>query len=158
MKKSARSKGATRRERPVETNVPHRVPTDRYPFAIRKSEIHGVGVFTLADLPARRKVGELTGPLLPLREARRMVRDREKIYMVEVDDRWALDCSAGSALGHINHSCAPNCYLRIVHRRVELYTLRRIRANTELIIDYGETPHANGMVCACGKPGCKGKL
>lgn len=135
-----------------------RVPTDRYPFAIRTSRIHGVGVFTCAALPARRKIGELTGPLLPVREARRMVRHRVRIYLVEVDDRWALDCSGGSALGHINHSCRPNCYLRIVRRRVEVYTLRRVRANTELTIDYGETPHANGMACACGGPNCKGQL
>jgi len=136
----------------------HGVPTDRYPFALRKSRIHGVGVFTLANVPARRKVGELTGPLLPVREARKKVRHRARIYLVEVDGRWALDCSGGSALGHINHCCAPNCYLRIVNRRVEVYTLRRVRANTELTIDYGETPHANGMVCACGRPNCKAKL
>ncbi|MBM3289834.1 MAG: SET domain-containing protein [Candidatus Hydrogenedentes bacterium] len=135
-----------------------RAPTDRYPFAIRKSRIHGVGVFTRAPLPARRKVGELTGPLLPVRDARRLVRDRARIYLVEVDDRWALDCSGGSALGHINHCCRPNCYLRIVNRRVELYTLRRIAAGAELTIDYGQTPHANGMACGCGRPNCKGRL
>ena len=39
------------------------VPTDRYPFAIMKSAIHGVGVHTLASLPARKKIGELTSRL-----------------------------------------------------------------------------------------------
>lgn len=77
-------------------------PTDRHPFAILKSRIHGVGVHTLADLPTRKKIGELTGPLLPLRVARKLVRDQKRIFMVEIDDRWALDCSGGSALGHVN--------------------------------------------------------
>lgn len=133
-------------------------PTDRYPFAIMKSEIQGVGVFTLANLPARRKIGELTGPIVPLRVARRKVRHRKRIFLVEIDDRWALDCSGGSALGHVNHCCTPNCYLRIFGKRVEMYTLRRVRANTELTIDYGATPHANGMACACGLPNCKVRL
>lgn len=134
------------------------VPTDRYPFAIMKSAIHGVGVHTLADLPARKKIGELTGPLLPLRVARKLVRDQERIFMVEIDDRWALDCSGGSALGHVNHSCAPNCYLRIIGKRVEMYTLRRVRANSELTIDYIETPHAKGMQCVCGNEWCRGRF
>jgi SET domain-containing protein len=137
---------------------PYNVRTDRYPFAIAKSTIHGAGVFTLANLPARRKIGELTGPLLPVREARRMVRHSARIYLVELDNRWALDCSGGSHLGHVNHCCKPNCYLRIIGKRVEMYTLRRIRANTELTVDYGATPHANGMTCACGSPNCKRKL
>lgn len=134
------------------------VPTDRYPFAIFKSAIHGVGVHTLANLPARKKIGELTGPLLPLRVARKLVRDQERIFMVEIDDRWALDCSGGSALGHVNHSCAPNCYLRIIGKRVEMYTSRRVRANSELTIDYVETPHAKGMTCVCGNERCRGRL
>ncbi len=134
------------------------VPTDRYPFAIMKSAIHGVGVHTLASLPARKKIGELTGPLLPLRVARKLVRDQERIFLVEIDDRWALDCSCGSALGHVNHSCAPNCYLRIIGKRVEMYTLRRVRANSELTIDYIETPHATGMTCVCGNKSCRGRL
>ncbi len=136
----------------------YNVATDRYPFAIAKSKIHGIGVFTLASLPARKKIGELTGPLLPLRVARKLVRHQERIFLVEIDNRCALDCSGGSPLGRVNHCCKPNCYLRIIGKRVEMYTLRRIRANTELTVDYGATPHANGMTCACGSPNCKGIL
>ena len=132
--------------------------TDRYPFALKKSKIHGVGVFTLAPLPARRKIGEITGTRLPVRQALKMVERRKRIFLVELDDRWALECSTGSYLGHVNHCCEPNCYLRIINRRVEFYTLRKIPANTELTIDYVETPHRDGMVCICGKPGCKKKL
>ena len=142
----------------AKNNAVHPPPTDRHPFAIQKSEIHGVGVFTLAKLPARKKIGELTGPLLPLRDARRMVKHRKRIFLVEIDNRWALDCSGGSNLGHVNHCCTPNCYLRIIGKRVEMYTLRKVPANTELVIDYGETPHANGMKCICGQPNCKGRL
>lgn len=132
--------------------------TDRYPFVLSKSSIHGVGVFVLANLPARRKIGELTGPLLPLRDGRKKYKHRRRIYLVEINDRWALDCSGGSALGHVNHCCKPNCYLRVIGKRVEMYTLRRVQANTELTIDYGETPHANGMQCICGEENCKGRL
>ena len=131
---------------------------DRYPFALCTSKIHGRGVFTLAPLPARRKIGEITGRYVRLPKGLRDVERQERIFFVEVNDRWGLDCSVGSYLGHVNHSCAPNCYLRIVNKRVECYTLRKIRANTELTIDYGATPHRDGMVCICGAKRCKGKL
>ena len=137
---------------------PYNVPTDRYPFTIAKSAVHGIGVFTLAKHPARKKVGELTGKLVRLPEARRMVQHRARIFLVEIDRRWALDCSGGSHLGHVNHRCKPNCYLRIIGKRVEMYALRGIPANTELTIDYGATPHANGMRCVCGDTNCKDRL
>lgn len=138
--------------------TPDGVPTDRYPFAIAKSNIHGVGVFTLARLPKRKKIGELTGKLVRLPDARKKVQHRRRIFLVEINGRWALDCSTGSRLGHVNHNCMPNCYLRIAGKRVEMYTLREIPANSELTIDYGETPHAGGMHCICGAKNCKGRL
>ena len=132
--------------------------TEWYPFQLRKSKIHGNGVFTLATLPARKKIGEITGEYVKLPQARKDVENKDRIFLVELTHRTALDCSKGNDLAHVNHNCAPNCYLRIINKRVEMYTLKKIHANTELTIDYGETPHRNGMVCICGAKKCKGKL
>ena len=131
---------------------------DRYTFALQKSAIQGHGVFTLDRLPSRKKIGEITGRLVRLPQARREIQNAKRIYLVELTDRWAVDCSRGSALGHINHSCAPNCYVRIIGMRVEMYTLREVPAGSELTIDYGETPHVRGMKCACKAEACRGHV
>ena len=55
---------------------------DRYTFALQKSAIQGHGVFTLDDLPSRKKIGEITGRLVRLPQARRAVEGAKRIYMV----------------------------------------------------------------------------
>ena len=125
---------------------------------VRASRIHGRGLFAATDLPRRRKLGEVDGELVTLPQARRAVELQRRIYLVEVSRRYAVDCSNGNCFKYLNHNCRPNCYLRIYRRRVEVYTLRAITAGTELTIDYGATPHKDGMACHCGRSECKGVL
>ena len=127
-------------------------------LVVRRSPINGRGVYTTAELPGRRKLGELSGTLVRLPQAMREAVDRKKIYLVQVSQRYALDCSAGNRLRFLNHSCAANCYLRVYRRRVEVYTRIGIPAGAELTVDYGATPHRRGMACRCGAPGCRGRL
>lgn len=124
----------------------------------RPSRINGRGVFARQALPARRKVGEVTGQLVRLPAARRRVERQRRIFLVELTTRTALDCSAGNVLRHLNHACTPNCYLRVRGYAVEVYTLRALAAGEELTIDYGQTPHRGGMRCTCGAAGCRGRL
>jgi len=130
----------------------------RYALEVRRSRINGHGLFAAARLPARRKLGEISGRQVRLPGAWKEVEHSGKIYLIEIDPRTALDCSAGNSFRFLNHSCVANCYMRVAHRRVEVYTRRAIRAGDELTVDYGITPHQGGMRCACGAPGCKGRL
>jgi uncharacterized protein len=126
---------------------------------VRKSRIHGNGVFATADFPARRKLGEITGELIRWREARRRARGSACIAIVEFEDGWALDASrGGNELRYVNHSCAPNTYLRRIGHRVELYALRAIAPGEELTCNYGETQHAGTLPCRCGAAGCRSLL
>jgi SET domain-containing protein len=127
-------------------------------ITVRPSGIEGRGVFAVGDLPARRKLGEISGVLVRLPHARIRVAAARRIYLIELSRRYALDCSRGNVFKHLNHACRPNCYLRVFRKRVEVYTLRRIRAGAELTVDYGVTPHRGGMKCRCGAAGCRGEL
>lgn len=126
--------------------------------AVRPSDIDGRGVFAVAELPARRKLGEIAGIWVRLPEARNRVAAARRIYLIELNRRLALDCSRGNVFKHLNHACQPNCYLRVFRNRVEVYTLRRIRPGTELTVDYGVTPHRSGMQCRCGGESCRGRI
>lgn len=125
---------------------------------VKPSRIHGKGVFTREAIPRRMRIGYVTGRLVPLPAARLKVEADQRIYLVELDDRTALDCSAGNAYRRLNHSCRPNCYLRVWNRRVEVYARGAISAGAELTVDYGRTPHRGGMPCSCGYPNCRKRL
>lgn len=128
----------------------------RYAVAAARSALHGRGLFARQTLPGRRKLGELSGELVALPRAWNTAAARSRIYLVQVSARRALDCSRGNDFRYLNHSCAPNCYLRVSRLRVEVYTLRPIAPGTELTVDYGETPHRGGMRCSCGAANCRG--
>ena len=147
---------------PVNTPRTRRKPSSSedhvIPVEVRASRINGRGLFARARLPGRRKLGEISGELVRLPGAWKKVERSDKIYLIELNERQALECSSGNSFRYLNHSCAANCYMRIIRNRVEIYTRRHIRAGTELTVNYGATPHKDGMRCACGAANCKGRL
>lgn len=137
------------------------VPTDPQKFAVTvaPSRIDGQGVFAAEPIPARRKIGEIRGESISVREARRRAKGQARIMIVEVTERRAIDASrSDDALRFVNHSCAPNATLRIRQGRVEIYALRDIAAGEEVGVNYGESHHEGRLRCRCGAPGCAGRL
>jgi SET domain-containing protein len=125
---------------------------------VRRSTIHSRGLFALAALPAKRKLGELLGEIVPEAEARRHD-GQHCIKLVEFGDGWALDASRDSNdFQFVNHSCTPNAYIRCFRHRVEFYSLRAIAAGEELTCDYGETQHEGALSCRCGSARCRRRL
>ena len=123
------------------------------------SRIEGTGVFAVHELRARRKIGELDGERISVREGRRRAASRQRIHIVELDERHAVDASRGaSPLRFLNHSCEPNAYIRIAYGRIEVYALHAIAAGEELTADYGETHHEGRLPCKCGAADCNGFL
>lgn len=137
------------------------VPADPQKFAVqvRPSPIDGQGAFAAEPIPARRKIGEIRGESISVREARRRARTLARIMIVEVSERRAVDASGSTdPLRFTNHSCAPNAMLRIRQGRIELYARRDIAAGEELSVDYGESHHEGRLRCRCGAPNCVGRL
>lgn len=128
-----------------------------YPIKVAKSKIDGLGAYARAQIPARKKIGDLGGVIISLREARRLTARARRVAMVEFSNGEALNASVSSnELRYINHSCDPNTYMRLTYRRVEFYALRPIGINEELTCNYGETHHDGQLPCQCGAKNCKG--
>jgi SET domain-containing protein len=126
---------------------------------VKPSAIDGMGAFAAEDIPARRKIGEIRGEPISVREARSRAKGQARIMMIEVSDKRAIDASASTdPLRYTNHSCRPNAVLRIRQGRVEFYALRDIRPGDEITADYGETHHNRTLACRCGMLGCIGWL
>lgn len=130
-----------------------------YQVTNKKSTIDGKGAFAAQSIPARKKIGDLGGEIISLREARKRAATTKRVAMVEFGDGRALDASVNpNELRYINHSCSPNTYMRVCYSKVEFYALRNIKKGEELTCDYGPTHHDGKLKCGCGSPNCKGYL
>lgn len=128
-----------------------------YPVKVAKSKISGKGAYALQRIPARKKIGDLGGVIITMKEAMRLIKDLKVINLVELDDDLALNASANpNDMRFINHSCDPNTYLRVMKNRVEFYALKNIKKGQELSCDYGETHHDGKLPCRCGAKNCRG--
>ena len=135
--------------------------TDPQKFAVRvaPSRIDGQGAFAAEAIPARRKIGEIRGEPISVREARRRAKGMARIMIVELSATRAIDASNSTdPMRYTNHSCRPNAVLRIRQGRVEFYAMRDVHAGEELTVNYGETHHEGTLRCRCGAPGCVGRL
>jgi len=118
----------------------------------------GKGLFTPRSIPARAKLGEYEGEVIGLKEARQRARGREIVAIVELQ-RHAIDATCSKrGFRFMNHSCAPNTYIRCTTSCAEFYALWDIGAGEELTCDYGETQHEGSLACKCGAPNCRGFL
>ena len=134
-------------------------PYQKFAVRVARSRIDGFGVFASEPIPPRRKIGEIRGESISVAEGRRRAAGRERIMIVEISARRAIDASASTdPMRFTNHSCAPNARLLIRDGRIEFYSLRAIAAAEELTVNYGETHHEGRLACRCGAAGCVGRL
>lgn len=134
-------------------------PYQKYAVRVARSRIDGFGVFAAEAMPARRKIGEIRGEAVSIAEARRRAAGQQRIMIVEVSTRRAIDASKSTdPMRFTNHSCAPNAQLRIRDGRIEFYALRPIEIDEEVTVNYGETHHEGKLACRCGAANCIGRL
>lgn len=140
-------------------NLPQNCTMLFFALLNKPSAIDGRGAFAAQAIPARRKIGNLGGEIISVREARRRAHVTQRVAMVEFGDGRALDASVGpNELRYVNHSCQPNTYMRVCHSKVEFWSLRPIRKGEELTCNYGPTHHDGKLACRCNAPNCKGYL
>src|SRR3982751_4951618 len=88
-------------------------------LAIGKSSINGKGCFATIPFARERKIAEYTGERISDREAQRRAAGRAKLRICDVDGRWSIDGSrGGNGTHYINHSCAPNSYMKIIYGHI----------------------------------------
>ncbi len=137
---------------------------------VRRSGVHGKGVFALQDIPKGEVIIEYVGEIIDWKEALRRhphdPDDPNHTFYFHIDDDRVIDAKyGGNASRWINHSCDPNCEADEVDGRVFIKALRRIRAGEELNYDYGliiDAPYTKKLKaeypCWCGSKNCRGTL
>ena len=131
----------------------------KFDVFVRKSEIDGHGVFAAEMIPARLKIGEIRGEAISCAEGRRRAASLQRIMIVEISSRTAIDASKSTdPMRFTNHSCQANARLAIIAGRIEFYALRPIAPGEEITVNYGATHHEGKLRFRCGAPGCVGML
>ena len=137
---------------------------------IRRSGVHGKGVFAVQDIAEGEVLIEYTGEVISWQEAQdRHPHDPAQpnhTFYFHVDEDRVIDAKyGGNAARWINHSCNPNCYADERDGRVFITALRNIRAGEELNYDYGliiDERYTKKLKaeypCWCGSPNCRGTL
>jgi hypothetical protein len=137
---------------------------------VRKSGVHGKGVYALQPFKQGEIVIEYVGEVISWTEAlRRHPHDPSQpdhTFYFHLDDQRTIDGKVGgNASRWINHSCAPNIEAEDDTGRVFLRALRNIKPGEELFFDYGlvtEERYTAALkkrfACHCGAKTCRGTM
>jgi SET domain-containing protein len=137
---------------------------------VRRSGVHGKGVFAIATLSRGEQVIEYKGEVIDWPEALRRhphdPSDPDHTFYFHIDDGNVIDAKfGGNAARWINHACKPNCEADEVEGRVFIKALRKIKPGEELFYDYGlviDEPYTRKLKkqfkCHCGAKKCRGTM
>ena len=142
----------------------------RQRLVLRRSGIHGRGVFAREFIPAGTRLIEYTGERITQEEGdRRYPWDDSVPYhtlLFTIEDDLLVDGAVGGNVSKwINHSCDPNCESVIDDRRIYVDAIRDIQPGEEITYDYHFivperiTPAVKRRYpCRCGAANCRGTL
>jgi uncharacterized protein len=139
---------------------------------VRRSGVHGKGVFALQDIPKGVRIIEYVGEIITWKQAQRRhphnPKEPNHTFYFHVDEKRVIDAAfGGNASRWINHSCAPNCEADEDEDqgRIFIKSIRRIKAGEELSYDYGliiDERYTKKLKaeypCWCGAKSCRGTL
>ena len=137
---------------------------------VRRSGVHGKGVFALQDLAEGETLIEYVGQVISWDEAQDRhphdPNDPNHTFYFHVNEDRVIDALyGGNSSRWINHSCAPNCEADEDNDRIFIKAIRNIAAGEELNYDYGliiDEPYTPELLaeypCWCGAKKCRGTL
>lgn len=148
------------------------MPTSAKParIEVRRSGVHGRGVFALTPFAAEERVIEYRGERISWDEATRRhphdPSDPNHTFYFQLDSGVTIDANfGGNDARWINHSCAPNCETEEIKGRVYIRALRPLAVGEELFYDYRlvlDTRYTAKLkaayACRCGAANCRGTL
>jgi SET domain-containing protein len=170
-KSTSSRKSASSRPRKTTAKAKSKAAAPARPYAVRRSRIHGRGVFATRTIRKGTDIIEYRGQRITMEEAdEQPVADPRNPYhtfLFELDDGRVIDAAVrGNAARWINHSCDPNCEpYEDDEGRVYIAAKRTIRKGEELGYDYrlnfgGRLTKKlkEAFACRCGARRCRGTM
>jgi SET domain-containing protein len=140
-------------------------------IVVRKSKIHGTGVFARKSISAGTRIIEYVGDRITKRESDRRYQiawDRAQngngnegiVYIFTLNKRHDIDGSVSwNTAKYINHSCDPNCETDIIRGHIWIIATRDIEEGEEISYNYGyDFDSYEDHPCHCGSKNCVGYI
>lgn len=153
--------------------APRKQQSSNRRIQVRRSGVHGKGVFAVAPLAEGETIIEYVGQIISWKEAQRRHphnpdEPNHTFYFSIEDGSKVIDAAVGgNSARWINHSCDPNCEADEDDdtHRVFIKALRNIKPGEELSYDYGliiDEPYTKKLKaeyqCLCGSKNCRGTM
>jgi SET domain-containing protein len=133
---------------------------------VRRSSVHGRGVFAARPLAAGERVLQYKGEITSWRNAVRRHRRAGvagHTFLFGLSDGRVIDGSrSGNSARWLNHACTPNCETIEDEGRIFIHLLRPVVPGEELFIDYllaidgaGDEETRAQNACACASAGSR---
>jgi SET domain-containing protein len=139
-------------------------------FAVRRSSVHGRGVFALADIDADDEIVNYAGEVITAEVAQERYSEAAAesghTFLFDRGDGTVIDGGrGGNSSRWINHGCDPNCEAIDYEGRIVIHARRAIHLGEELLIDYQlivDKPRRAATralyACRCGASSCRGTM
>jgi SET domain-containing protein len=134
---------------------------------VRRSGVHGRGVFATAPIRKGKRIIEYTGKRVLWKSVPDESNGTHTFLFGLANGKDVIDPTVGGNEARwINHSCDPNCEaIEDTRDRVFIYALRNIRPGEELFYDYQleidepvTTKTKRESACSCGSAKCRGTM
>ena len=137
---------------------------------VRRSTVHGRGVFAVAEIAEGEPIIEYTGEVIDWPEAlRRHPHDPSNpnhTFYFSLESGQVIDAKhGGNSSRWINHACEPNCIADETDGRVFIRALHSLNPGDELFYDYGlvlderiTAKLKKQYACCCGAVSCRGTM
>ena len=137
-------------------------------YSVRRSRVHGRGLFARTPYMPGDVVGEYRGRIIDTASegetSSALNSDPAYTLLFAIDDELTIDAGVnGNSIRFMNHSCDPNCETSVEGDRVFVSALRLIRPGEELTYDYNLRPgdpadSPDAYACNCGSKICRGTM
>ena len=137
---------------------------------VRKSGVHGRGVYASAPIRKGARIIEYTGQRVAWKIAKDWPAhdpdDPHHTFFFSLENGDVINASVdGNESRWINHACDPNCETSETDDRIFVHALRSIRVGEELFYDYKLIPAERRTKklerqfgCGCGSTKCRGTM
>ena len=141
-------------------------------WRVKKSKIHGTGVFATEDIKKNTRIIEYIGKKISKKEGDKRSekllnknlnsKSKGAVYIFELNKRYDIDGSPSyNKARYINYSCNPNCEVQIIKNCIWIVSIKKIKNGDELSYDYGfefDKDDYKDHVCKCGSYNCVGYI
>lgn len=137
---------------------PKEILTSNLGLCVKETGKYGKGVFAERDFTSKECVLEAQGVVLDWDDIE--FGSQEEDTAIQIGPEKYLVPHPLDPAAFINHSCDPNCGIKLINSRVLVVSIRDIRAGEEITYNYSTAMDSGNwrMDCLCGSAQCRGLI